>query len=473
MEIKDTISHFPVRFKRFTFESKCMFCASYSSRLLCEKLSGAQGDFSLPHPWELACFTMLAMLDGEYGSKKLSKGDAYQLLQFIRENFVEPGGDILRVFAHDIAMIQIPFQRNLWLNLERYQYLFCFKNERLDMQTEFASRIGVSPESVFEFLLLIVSAVRQNQSILGMIRYLCVDLGGRLSKECCRLFETLSYERSEYSRLQRDRIKNASRLAPDRGFFVSPNLLEERPLIRIAGRYYLPNLHLAVTALTSRMLNRLTNHNQALRRAIGKEAFESYVRDILKKGSVYDFVSGEIRYKLGHTESLSPDVIVSKGGQILFIDCKMSEPSLNLRIYEAGNDEGLILRYAEYIQKLLKQIDNRDAYIQRDFKDDSVFGLVVVMEDSYAMRGKIFAKLETMLPSVGQVRWRWIRSHVHIVGVCEIERFAANRWDSRWDDYSIPCDKEWKPVFDARDHLLQKRNPFGHLLISPQNRLHK
>lgn len=468
----------PVKFKRYSFLSKCRYCSFESAKLFKRYMeTRVVFDGTDPYPWELSVLTMLAMLDGEYQNNEFTKKDALRLVSILRENQYY-GCNVENVdlfFAHDIAAVQIKYQVDPFLLWERYVYFFTFVNPRLNMPNEMRRRIGISSAVVVETLLFVICAATCGRSFERVFEEFVHDAGTQPTKEFIDLLELLSLPRGEYSRKQREEIEIANNTG--RGCVTARNLLEKYPFVVEGDITYLPNVYLGISALSVRMLSRITAGDNDFRSLVGKEVIESYVVEIIQKTNMYDSVRSEMSYKSEGKESLSPDVCIEHNGRVLFLETKLCQLNHNLRNLNRADHIAFIKRHVEYLSRFIKHIKERDKYLLKHYSEEDTYGLLVLYEDSFMFRFEIFEELKKYIKSEAS-EFEWVLSHIHIVGLYEIERFAYGRMDmfaslEEWkkdekkrDDYFIPSGKGFRFEYSNFKKLLGKpAGAFAHLFV--------
>ena len=478
---KQALAKLPVEFKKYSFLSKCRYCSCESTLLFKRWVeTGDVFDDKKPYPWELSVFTMLAMLDGEYQNNVLYPKDASRLLAILRDNQYYDCNveNVDRLFSHNIATVQSRYQMNILLLRERYTYFFRFVNSALNFPKIIKKKLGVSSDVIIEMLLLVICAATVGESFEKVLKDFTLYANTLPTNDFLNLLEQLSFTRSEYSKLQIVKIKTENNSG--RGCVSVANLLEERPFIIEGDITYLTNVYLGVFALTDCMLHRLTKEDNSLRSLIGKELIETYVVNIIEKSRIYSDVKREVPYSSGGKESLSPDVCIEHNGKVLFLELKLCQPRLALRNLAKEEHEKLLARYVEYLDKFIKHISERDKYLSVQYDKENTYGLLVVYEDSFIFRYQIFDKLRGVLDKE-EIDFGWVRSHIHIVGLYEIEKFAYGRKDifpflegwvkdkKKWDDYCIPCVEGFDFKYPDYEELLKNPNKaFAHLFVGTQ-----
>ena len=115
----------------------------------------------------------------------------------------------------------------------------------------------------------------------------------------------------------------------------------------------------------------------------------------------FDEVLPEQKYIQNHTDSNTPDVLVRSGSHYLFFESKSAVPSNGVRVFEQDAIDKHINKLANAVGQLYKQIQNFNNGVyypfsnQRptDFSLDNIWGIVSVMEDSFANRKQIYDKV--------------------------------------------------------------------------------
>lgn len=88
-----------------------------------------------------------------------------------------------------------------------------------------------------------------------------------------------------------------------------------------------------MNAVTESMLNRVTFGDNKLRWAIGKEAIESYLYDIVRQLDAVTWISPELLYKKGKDELLTSDVIAAEGDNVIFYDTMNEQIPKNIQTF--------------------------------------------------------------------------------------------------------------------------------------------
>lgn len=235
-------------------------------------------------------------------------------------------------------------------------------------------------------------------------------------------FRLLSIEREEYK-------KQLSSLYADSIIdqYYGLKIQYLYPFIAGQNYTYIPSPYLVINAVTESMLNRMTLGDNKLRRSIGKEVIESYLYDIVAQLDTVTWISSEIEYQNGRDKLLTSDVIVAEGDAVIFYDTKSITPSLKLRKFDATEIDNDIKIYAEDVIQIYNQIKN---YMQglfqldKSYSKNSIFGIVVVLEDAVVSRKKVYEKTYDILQesmTLSEEEKDYICSHIKVLPLRAIE----------------------------------------------------
>lgn len=197
---------------------------------------------------------------------------------------------------------------------------------------------------------------------------------------------------------------------------------------------YCPLPHLIGRAVTSSLLYRLTEGNDALRQTVGKEVLEHYLIRILMEAKVYDEIYPEKEYIAAkHTLEKTLDAMVRVGSDYLFFDCKMAVPSIGVRTYNENSYINEIGRLAENVEQIYKHLRIKfpkykgyNPFIGSPSIDiDNLWGIVVVLEDSFIRRNIVYDKVAEQLGvSKDSADYMWLVNHIKVASMYDIERFS-------------------------------------------------
>lgn len=124
---------------------------------------------------------------------------------------------------------------------------------------------------------------------------------------------------------------------------------------------------------------------------------------------------------------MTSDVIAAEGDAVIFYDTKSITPSLKLRKFDATEIENDIKIYAEDVIQIYNQIKN---YMQglfqldKSYSKNSIFGIVVVLEDAVVSRKKVYEKAYDILQetmTLSEEEKDYICSHIKVLPLRAIE----------------------------------------------------
>ena len=428
LDVEQRIEKFPVRFQRYSFISKYSYCVKQS--LACVRaLIFGDSSGKEPYTWEMASFAMLSMLVPELDvASDLDERHALKLVNFIRSyQWVVFDVPYERLVPQLIIAQQYQFKMLPQILAERYHYFFTYRHDRpeedgtyFDVDNIVIRKVGVHGTALLDFFFLVLLSAVADKPFDEMIPPIAAALKSSVRPPFYVLMDSLALSREEFQEIQRN--FNAQSI---HGYFLARNMLEENPFVRIGQKTYLPVVSFALTAVTNRMILRITAHDEKTRNLLGKHVMESYVLHILRESGCYDEVHQECEYRVRGELRLSPDALVLKENLILVIDCKLSQPPFILRSLQAEDSQRIAKRYGEYIAQVYNRICDLPLYAQNAPNSRRhVFGLIVVLEDSFVARGLIYDAAFQVLGRLSNEDRMFIRRQIHLIGLYELERYC-------------------------------------------------
>jgi len=413
--------------EKYTLKSKLLTCQAYSSGIMSCSRVELRADSIMP--WEIEAFATYSLVyDNDDATEELDDKSFLEIITSLR-NYRHDGlvtaeerGKYSEAFIMISAQQQFSVQGVFLQKLYRYHYFFSFQNDKLDMQKVFFDKMGVNYEQLEEFAFLVFEVFSKE------VRDKLPESEIRRIKDVAfsdeNVVKLLSVNKEEYKK------KLLSLYTNDVDQYYGLKILHLYPIISEKNFTYLPLPYLVVNAVTDSMLNRITENDDKLRRAIGKEVIESYLFDIVNQLNTVTWISPEIKYKKGRNELLTSDVIAAEGDKVIFYDAKSIVPSLRLRKFDEAEIEKDIAIYADGIVQVYKQICN---YLQGLFKLDKfyskedIFGIVVVLEDANVSRREVYKKAcETLEKTIILTTEEkdFICSHIKVCSLRSIEYMA-------------------------------------------------
>ena len=414
--------------EKFTLESKLLACQKYSSRIMTSSMVDmAKAYQENIMPWEIEAFAAYSIVyDSDDATEELDGKTFADTITLIRNYWhsgltaAEESGEYPEAFMMISALQQFPVQGVFLQKLYRYHYFFTFQNDKLDMRKVFLDKMGVNYEQLedFAFLVFLVFS-KETQDVISPIALQNMLTRAFSNKDAMRL---LSIEKDDYKKqlfsLYEDNVIDQ---------YYGLKIQYLYPFISGHDFIYVPSPYLVINAVTESMLNRLTLKDNKLRRAIGKEVIESYLYDIVEQLDTVTWISPELSYRKGKDKLLTSDVIAAEEDKVIFYDTKAITPSLKLRKFDAAEIENDIQIYAEDVIQIYNQIKN---YLQglfqldKSYSKDSIFGIVVVLEDAVVSRRKVYEKVYEILQDIitlSEEEKNYICSHIKVLPLRAIE----------------------------------------------------
>lgn len=468
MEIHMEYSRIPIILKRYSFASKMAVCQLSSRKIMNYTSIDIHSNRDALYPWELETFALFSLMTiDEYDSRIFKNQNDKQLVEIFNaiRNYEDPKLRVLEPnmeFANRFLMVtgQLQFkpQADIRNRFFRYNYLFSFINETINVKDAFIKKFGCQYDEYYK---------------PAMLLYFFFSLKPMLSNVNSILDYIVSKHRSILSNLTITREKlcyeQLSKL--DRGldsYYYGFKYLYPHPIVEHDGAHYIPLPYLLVDATTESLMTKLTWENDNLRNAIGKEAVQSYLLYILSESKIFDDVKGEFEYQKGKQAILTPDVLAYKNDVCVLFDSKSSIPKLKLREFDDDSIIKTIEQYTKNVIQIYNRIKDFDLYNpfnEESFVQKNLFGIVVQFEDSYIMRHLIYEEVQKQLGLESDCyEYRFIQSNIKVVDLKEIEDAVFSSYDyvsslikqrddaSHWNDitfcYRNPADRGKETTID-------------------------
>lgn len=277
-EIKNLQAYYnkiPFILKRFSFSNKMDNCKLHSLKLTIEGNLQKTLEKGAISPWTLEIFALFSVLNQEYenhDNRILNEGIFKQIIYTI-DNYAHP-----KLLANDnefvnrimmiLAIQQFKHQHSKINKLCRYNFIFTYINEKINMQTEFNKKFQTSYND-FLYLGFFILTYLKNNFIDNAAIYLL--------EKYSKVTDNLILDRSEFIKQQLKYLPNDIE-----SYQYSFKCFYSYPFIRYKDNIYMPLPHLLVDSITESLFYRLTEENDNLRSLIGKEILEKYLYLILK-----------------------------------------------------------------------------------------------------------------------------------------------------------------------------------------------
>ncbi len=418
---------------QYPFVEKMLICQEHATKLmkLCY-LDILNREDNMVYPWELETFAELSLLaEGTEPTKSfnLSGYRAFsEIINSIR-NYMHPHLEHKKgtaEFAHDFimvtGMIQFKVQENILNRIYRYKYFFDFQNNNLDMRSEFYSSFdGLYYEDFVELAVLIYFFASFKANTSDIIKF--------IAQRRLDVVQKLKISRHDY--IEKQQEKNKYDLENS---FYGFNYLFPYPFIEYMGFIFLPLPYLVVDAITDSLLTRMTFGKDRLREAIGKEVAQQYIIDIMKQSNIYDEVLPEQSYMKGKDKIDTPDIMIKQENLYCLIDSKLSTPKLSLRQFEQIDVDKTIQQYAKNIKQIFERINEFGTCYYpfkniRTIEKQNIFGLIVLFEESYISKEKIYKKACDMIGvDFYSSQGRFVVSNIKLIDLHGLELFSFSSY---------------------------------------------
>lgn len=425
----------PILLKRFSFEEKMGIATIYSSHaILFSQNFRKNSDRTGVLPWCIETFVMLAMEAKEYtdgnfrgrNEKKFIKMcNAIWDASAVVSRMPSSRFDFFDFFMAVTALNQFHMQESPWIRQYRYWRIFNDNAEPVHLKNVFKQRFGTGYE---DFMLLghvlqvLFVAQANNEKVTIPQKALHYLLCVRFPVAALHLKVT----RAEYIALQHKFIAEDSD-AYKYVYSLCPSY--QYAFVEEGGSTYFPLPHLLDQCVTSSLMYRLTEGDNALRDQIGKCVLEKYLLELVEDSGVYQEVFPEQKYMYSGSISRSPDVLARQEKNVLFIDSKSTVPNLGIRLFDSDSYENNIRIVAENIVKLYNQMHRFDRYNpfygNVSLNRDDHWGIVIVLEDAYIRRVRYFeAAAKKLKIQEDSSDWTWMITHIKVISLYEIERLC-------------------------------------------------
>ncbi|WP_404335125.1 hypothetical protein [Planococcus rifietoensis] len=464
----------PIILKRYDFGSKMRIAQKNSMEIM--DFNGIVRKDKLVNrylPWELETFALLSISTGKeddnqnfQGVKGVKKFN--QIMNSIR-NYAHP-----KIFSKDeednlfdyflivTGLTQFPIQEDIHYKSYRYQYIFNFKNEKVDMGEEFRVKFENEYQDYLDLgIILTLNFMSKNHS--QVLKYIMTEYK--------HIVKNLTIERQQFIELQSKITTNYQQ------YLYGFKYYYQYPFITYNEKIYLPLPHLIMQSVTSSLLFRLTEGNKELRAAFGKEALENYILHILKMTNQFDEIVGDFRYpsKNGGRDTL--DAMVRRDEYCFMIDSKSMAPRLGLRDLTKEDIQATVCRLAKAVVQVYRHLTERlfKEYFpfgkNSQFLPENIFGAVIVLEESYIRREVVIKKAADLMSiREGTEEYRYLCSNIKILSLYGLERMVFEDHDiiaklienrdseKNWFAYNLLGNEEINQEVCEEIELIIKRN---------------
>lgn len=416
----------PLVLKRFPFEEKMRVCQSYSCKNMgingLEHIKNNQNNIM---PWEIEIYALFALFSyKEYGNNSFLDRDGNSV--FIKiinsiKNYKHPklteeqeNSKFVDYLMIVLGLTQFHLQENIYAKYYRYKYIFNFQNEKIDVKHKFSELFGTTPSRVIEFGYMInflFSLDELNSKVIDYVIQKYEDV-----------FRILHIDRSNLLERQASTMQDLSDTVYGFKFFY------QYPFIVYDNNVFLPLPHVIINATTTSILYRLTEGDDRFRSIFGKEVLEEYLHHILSFDSNIIEMKKEYKYKVGKQEKRTLDVLVKYSKGYVLIDSKSYCPSLELRRLDVVSIEKTTNRIADSIVQVYKHVRSRfiieyNTFNEKlDYDIKNIFGVVLLLEDSYIRRERLYeAAAKKLNIEIGSNEYNFLCSNIKVLSLITLE----------------------------------------------------
>jgi hypothetical protein len=377
-------------------------------------------------PHELEIFIMLSILSCSETDNmvKISRSEFFEIVNTIKKftpkaYSIEPKN--LRFLIANILINQLNIQQDFLINFYRYNYIFNFINERIDMKQLFINKFGIEYTEVLSIgMFFCICSIHSAKLIDKEILF-------RIKEEYPITFALLSIDRLEFIKKQWQLLNNDIE-----NCMLGFKLIFQYPFILEDNKIYYPLQYAIKDSCTSSLLYRLTEGDNEIRTRIGKEVLEEYLYHIHTQINIYNEVQKEFIYYIGKDEQKPPDLMLRKDNYAVLLDIKSSVPSLKFRELNLQKRKEVIDKMADNVVQIYKNIqkfNSNSLSFQSGVKIslENTFGIVVILEDNYLDREEILTiACEKLRLPVNSENYNYVHSNIKILNLYEIEILALD-----------------------------------------------
>lgn len=316
--------------------------------------------------------------------------------------------DIMMPF---LGTLEFKSQENGMYLLYRSKYFFNFENSDFSMKSIFHEKLEDSFEMYNEFVLFLNVCLGIDKDNERIITYLYVKYRKQLEKLTTHVKDINDFVKS---------IKSVDILN-------SVKIIWMKPYVNTGSGIILPIPHLLYRSITDAMLFRLTEGDNNTRTMFGKYCLESYVKHLLTISGQYKEVHDEIVYKTPKGNKNSSDVMARCGNIITFFETKAFVPGMNIRHLDVNTIRQSIETIGRAVVQIYIQLKyefgtNYNPFSIGASEIENKYGLVVLLEDSFVSRKRVYKSAQSILELDGYVVDEdFLMNNIKVVGLYQIE----------------------------------------------------
>lgn len=331
--------------------------------------------------------------------------------------------EIRDLFLLRMALQQFKYQEHPLKGIHRYNFLFNYKDSKIDMEKKFCAIFGFSYSEFVKFAtgLYLLSSLSSNvMSIEGVDRE--IGKGKDFTQDKVKgLMSQLTMDRNTAIKIYQNNKNDDIRMR-----IYDYNPYSMKPVLVENDKVFLPVPLFLFKAITEGFYHWLCfSLDRQFRSEFGKLVFEPYVKSVLEwNNSDYNIVS-EFEYAYQGNTVLSPDFILVKDNDLIFIEVKANAPSIKLKSTDLAEYYNQLFKaYGKgIIQCIKKEKHLRDGIMtHREIPQliNSVYYLIITLEE-FRMPVSDFMRqnIENMCDEEGIKLEK--NKHFHVMGVQTLE----------------------------------------------------
>lgn len=428
-------SKLPLMLKRIPFETKMAILFLNSEAVNKAWIMHAHEEMSTkPLPPVLEQICMLFVDGNEYGNDMLTSADFAEIYNTVHDQTSDylrthNNNHFAQIVLQELGLTQFPLQQQHEILRFRYAWLFSYHSEKIDMRKTYIEKFKIPYErfEMFAYVFDVFSLITDSQ-VKSMVYSYLLNI---FFADCVSI---LKITREEYQKLNEEYSKNDIQ---NYAYCIRPSYTYA--VIEWRGKKFLPLPHLITKNITSSFMYRLTEENNDLRGDIGKYVYEEYLYFLLNESGSYSEIHREIEYRKGTNRLTSPDVIARVGNNVILFESKSTVPRSAIRLLADTDIEKQVDLLSEHIKQLYSRMQEFDLYNPFKMKGqiDKLWGIVVIQEDSYTNREKMYLMAAKKLGiSRDSYEFEWMVKHIRLAEIYDIERvhlFSGSILDSLLD----------------------------------------
>ena len=412
---------------KYSWKAKMLACRQYVRQAMdCGRCYNVDNVSSAPTPWELNQYVALSATYCDGKEDYMPDSVFRKIINSFRESppkkLPSTIQEIKNYLSFEIGTIQIPFQQDGIVLLFRYLFIMTYvdKCSKIDMGAEFEKCFGIRYEAVFQFCLLTYFAAAENMEWGEFFYAFCNNFSLMPNKKFLKIISLFTKGRTSLAKTQGALFEFSTN-----GVGNALNLLEKHPFINMGNVLHLPLPYLLNHAATRHLFDRMMTISKGARAKVGKLVMEPYVLNLLTYAGCYRKVLPEFKYKYKGKEKTSPDAWLITRDVNIFLEVKLAEAPSELRQTIKRDVQETYRLASKHVFQLFSRIKELcEVKGKTGVNFNNTFGVVVLHEDSYAVREDIYNRCYNEHPSLNEEEKNFIRDRIAIVGLYSIENFC-------------------------------------------------